>query len=124
MIKRISSNVLMMAIGIFVLSWSACATQPSSTSDNNSTAKVGAATPPSDKGDRVVTGGDLAFMNEAAPGGMAEVELGRLATKQAASKEVKQFAERMITDHSKAGEELKQLAQQKKVILAGRDAEA
>jgi len=73
---------------------------------------------PSDKGDTVVTGGDLAFLNDAAPGGMVEVELGRLAVKQASSKEVKQFAERMIADHSKAGEELKQLAQQKKVMLS------
>jgi len=56
-------------------------------------------------------------MNDAAPGGMVEVELGRLAVKQAASKEVKAFAARMIADHSKAGEELKALAQGKKVML-------
>lgn len=37
------------------------------------TGAAGAEKPPSDKGDRVVTGGDLAFMNDAAPGGMSEV---------------------------------------------------
>jgi putative membrane protein len=79
--------------------------------------KTEPAKPPSDKGDQVVTGGDLAFMNDAAPGGMAEVELGRMAAKQAQSSEVKQFAARMIADHTKAGDGLKQLAQQKKVIL-------
>lgn len=73
--------------------------------------------PPSDKGDRVVTGGDLAFMNDAAPGGLAEVALGRLAFQQAASSEVKKFARRMIADHSKAGDALKELASQKKVSL-------
>lgn len=78
---------------------------------------TGAANPPSDKGDRVVTGADLAFMNDAGPGGMAEVELGRLAVERAASPEVRQFAQQMIQDHSKAGEKLRTLAQQKKVQL-------
>lgn len=72
---------------------------------------------PSDAGDRVVTGGDFAFMNDAAPGGMAEVELGRMAAKQAQSNEVKQFGARMVTDHTKAGDELEQSASQKKVTL-------
>ncbi len=76
-----------------------------------------AANPPSDKGDAVVTGGDLAFMNDAGPGGMAEVELGRVAVERAASPEVKQFAQQMVEDHAKAGEKLKALAQQKKVEL-------
>ena len=73
--------------------------------------------PPSDKGDRVVTGGDLAFMNDAAPGGMAEVDLGRLAVKRAVRPEVRRFARQMIKDHTKAGEKLAALAQQKKVKL-------
>ncbi len=77
-----------------------------------------AADPPSDKGDKVVTGGDLAFINDAGPGGVAEVELGRLAVEKAASAEVKQFAQQMIEDHSKAGEKLKTLASQKKVTLS------
>ena len=76
-----------------------------------------AAEPPSDKGDKVVTGGDLAFMNDAGPGGVAEVELGRLAVERAGSAEVKKFAQQMIEDHSKAGEKLEKLAQQKKVTL-------
>lgn len=76
-----------------------------------------AANPPSDKGDKVVTGGDLAFMNDAGPGGVAEVQLGRLAVERADSAEVKQFAQQMIVDHSKAGEKLEKLAQQKKVTL-------
>ncbi len=76
-----------------------------------------AAEPPSDKGDKVVTGGDLAFMNDAGPGGVAEVELGRLAVERGASAEIKQFAQQMIEDHAKAGEKLKKLAEQKKVAL-------
>ncbi|MDQ6622425.1 MAG: DUF4142 domain-containing protein [Verrucomicrobiota bacterium] len=56
-------------------------------------------------------------MNEAAPGGEAEVELGQLALKRAGSSEVKRFAQQMVEDHSKAGAKLKALAQQKKVTL-------
>lgn len=76
-----------------------------------------AAQPPSDKGDHVVTGGDLAFMNDAAPGGRAEVEMAQLAVERATSLKEKQFAQQMIEDHSKAGEKLEELAQQKKVTL-------
>ncbi|MBA3963558.1 MAG: DUF4142 domain-containing protein [Chthoniobacterales bacterium] len=73
--------------------------------------------PPSDQGDRVVTGGDLAFMNDAAPGGRAEIELGRLATERASTSAVREFAQEMIKDHTKAGEQLEALAEQKKVKL-------
>ncbi|MGE3958815.1 MAG: DUF4142 domain-containing protein [Vicinamibacterales bacterium] len=48
---------------------------------------------------------------------MAEVELGKLATAKAQSQEVKQFAQRMVTDHGKANEELKSLAQRKNIAL-------
>ncbi len=56
-------------------------------------------------------------MNEAAPGGKAEVELGRMAATQGMSKEVKAFGQKMVEDHSKANQELMQLAEQKKVML-------
>jgi putative membrane protein len=60
---------------------------------------------------------DLSFAREAAKGGMAEVELGILAKAKASSADVKQFADRMVTDHGKANGELKQWAAQKKVTL-------
>src|SRR3954471_2797640 len=62
-------------------------------------------------------GPDAAFAKEAAVGGMAEVELGNLGRERASSADVKQFADRMVTDHSKANDELKQWAQQKSVTL-------
>jgi len=60
---------------------------------------------------------DQAFAKEAAIGGMAEVELGNLAKQNASSADVKQFADRMVTDHGKANEELKQWAASKNVTL-------
>ena len=57
------------------------------------------------------------FVMEAAKGGMAEVELGKIATEKAASPEVKSFGQRMVDDHGKAGEELKTLAKNKSITL-------
>ena len=60
---------------------------------------------------------DQHFMKEAAQGGMAEVELGQLAAERASSAEVKEFAQRMVKDHSQANDQLKQIASQKGVTL-------
>ena len=60
---------------------------------------------------------DSAFIHTAAMGGMAEVELGKLGVANATSSDVKQFAQRMVDDHSKANDELKALAAQKSVKL-------
>ncbi len=56
---------------------------------------------------------DETFMREAAQGGLAEVQDAQLAQQKAASAEVKQFAGRMITDHTKANNDLQQIAQSK-----------
>lgn len=60
---------------------------------------------------------DRKFVMEAAHGGMMEVELGRLATQKAMSDEVKQFGQRMVDDHSKANDELMQLASSKGIMM-------
>lgn len=60
---------------------------------------------------------DIEFVLAAAEGGMAEVEIGRLAAERARSAEVKQFAQRMIDDHSKGGDQLKAIAESKSIAL-------
>jgi putative membrane protein len=57
------------------------------------------------------------FMTEAAKGGIAEVELSRVATTKAQNAEVKKFAQQMIQDHTNANAELKQLAGKKNITL-------
>jgi putative membrane protein len=60
---------------------------------------------------------DRNFVMEAAMGGMAEVELGKLATQKATSDAVKQFGQKMVDDHSAANSELTQLAAAKGITL-------
>jgi putative membrane protein len=57
------------------------------------------------------------FMVKVADGGMAEVELGKLAQEKAKNERVKSFAAMMVQDHSQANDELKGLASQKNVTL-------
>lgn len=67
-----------------------------------------------------LSGGDKKFFNEAAGGGVMEVQLGQIAQQKAQSQEVKDFGTRMVNDHGEANEELKQLARQKNQKLPGR----
>ena len=60
---------------------------------------------------------DHKFAMAAAMGGRVEVELGRLAAEKGASDEVRQFGRRMVDDHTKANEELTQLASSKGLTL-------
>jgi putative membrane protein len=60
---------------------------------------------------------DRGFVIEAAQGGVAEVELGKLAGEKASNARVKQFAARMVTDHGKANDELKALAERRNITV-------
>ena len=60
---------------------------------------------------------DKDFVMKAAVGGMAEVQLGQLAQQKAQNADVKTFGNRMVTDHSKANDELKHLATTKGLAL-------
>jgi len=56
-----------------------------------------------------VSSSDKMFVMKAAEGGMAEVELGKLAVEKGSSSDVKTFGQRMVDDHSKANDQLKQI---------------
>jgi putative membrane protein len=65
-----------------------------------------------------VSAKDKSFMEEAAKGGMMEVEMGQMATKQGKSADVKKIGKRMVSDHTKANNELMALAKKKGVDLS------
>ncbi|WP_460124705.1 DUF4142 domain-containing protein [Pseudomonas sp. S2_C03] len=50
------------------------------------------------------------FVDNAAAGGIAEIETSRLALEKSQSADIKTFANMMITDHSKANDELAAIA--------------
>ena len=64
---------------------------------------------------------DKTFMKKAAKGGMMEVAMGQVAEQKAQSEDVKSFGKRMVTDHSKANDELKSIAEKKGVKLPGKE---
>ena len=65
----------------------------------------------------MLSSGDRKFAMMAAMGGMAEVEMARLALTKASSESVKEYAQKMIDDHTKANEELMQIATSKGITL-------
>jgi putative membrane protein len=57
------------------------------------------------------------FARKAAQGGMAEVEMGKVAVQHGGDAAVKEFGQRMVIDHTRANEELKAIAGSKNIQL-------
>jgi putative membrane protein len=55
---------------------------------------------------------DKHFVREALMGGMAEVELGHVASQKGSSADVKRFGQKMVEDHSRMGGAMKEVATQ------------
>jgi len=60
---------------------------------------------------------EQSFLKEAAEGGQAEVEMGQMAAEKAQNAEVKRLGQRLVQDHTKANQELMQIAQKSGVML-------
>jgi len=96
--------------GIVAAAWcGATFAQQSGQSSDSPSKMAGSGTNGSDKLARK----DKSFIEKAAQDSAAEVEAGKLAASKGSSDEVKKFGERMVQDHGKAADELKQLAQSK-----------
>jgi putative membrane protein len=107
-----------LVLGVAALAFQACksnsnnssSTTDSTTVTKDTTTKVVTSTAPVDKGDST-------FAVTAANDGMAEVAAGKMAEQKAVSPRVKAFATMMVTDHSKAGDELAAIAKTKNITL-------
>ena len=123
--KAMVQTGLSFALAGLMVAGAAAQTSPSATTpgaagtqaNKSSSSKSGYDSPASSKKSSTLGTVDQHFMQKAAEGGLAEVELGKLATEKASSDEVKKFGQRMVDDHGKANDQLKQLASSKGVEL-------
>lgn len=72
---------------------------------------------PQNSGTTKVNNTIVEFPQKAYSGGMMEIQLGKLAQQKASSYKVKEFGERMISDHTPADQELKNIAQKSNILL-------
>jgi putative membrane protein len=62
--------------------------------------------------DTTQSSSDKTFVKNALEGGNAEIQLGQLAQQKSTSEDVKQFGQKMVTDHTQMADQLKPIAQQ------------
>ena len=75
-------------------------------------------TPKMDSGSmKMMKTGDMPFATKAAQGGLAEVQLGKLASEKGSDPDVKAFGQQMVDDHSKANDQLKSVAEKDGMTL-------
>ena len=108
--KKVKTSSLLFAACFFALV--SCATN-----NNQEDSKEVAEEQNEAKFDDTSLDDDTEFAVAAADGSMLEVQLGQLALTKASSPKVKEFAQSMVDDHSKANDELKTIAQTKNITL-------
>jgi putative membrane protein len=76
-----------------------------------------AAAPPATPATPKLSDDDKSFMSTAAKAGYEEIQLGKLALKKSHSKDVREYAQKLIDDHEKAASSLAKIAATKGVTL-------
>ncbi len=89
----------------------------SGASSGASTKQGSAAGAATDTGSAKLSQTDERMLKQLAESNLAEISVGKIAQDKAQSDEVKSFARKMVDDHTKALDDLKQLAQAKGVTL-------
>jgi putative membrane protein len=88
--------------------------QPASTAPGTTTAPgtpgTGMGEMGADNNQQLQSMADQAFVKKALQGGAAEVQLGQLAQQKSQSNDVKQFAQKMVEDHTQMGDQMKPIA--------------
>src|SRR5271170_2805779 len=120
--NRISSGLAAVAVtfllcGVTAMAQAPPQSQPSQTGLNNPQSPSTNNINTTPNGINAVPAGetspeDRVFLKDALEGGMAEVQLGQMALQKSGNADVKQFAQKMVDDHTKMGAQLKPIAQQ------------
>jgi putative membrane protein len=119
--KRLIIYTMLLAASYATISCGDSDTDSKKTAENANEAKIDSAkhadTIPAANSAMADMKPDAKFAVAAADGGMLEVALGKLAVEKGVSSEVKKLGAMMVTDHSKANDELKAAAKEKNITL-------
>ena len=111
-------SLVVVIVATFALFFAfACKKNESAGTDTNTTTSVAASDTSGTTSTAQMATDDQNFIQKAATGGLAEVSLGQQVSPAAKNPDAKSFADKMVTDHSKANDELKQLASNKGISL-------
>ena len=108
---------LLLVVLVFSTICFGCTPVETTTNTNTNTNSVAAVSPTATPVRSVPRQDDNAFAMTVAQNGMAEVALAKLALQKSKNADVKKFAQRVITDHTKVGQELKKIATAKNITL-------
>jgi putative membrane protein len=114
--RLVLTLILAAAVGLTGCAKETETTDTAATATETDTA-YSADTAATDNAPATAASSDQDFANRAAAAGLAEVELGNMARDKATNQQVKDFAQKMVTDHGKANDELKTVAAQKAIVL-------
>ena len=118
--RQIRNNLLLLAAaGLITVG---CSNNKAATSDTSSTQpassnSAAASNANTNANTNASANPDQKFVEDAAKGNRAEVELGKMVASKAKDPAVKQFAQMMVNDHTDALNQLQKLAQSKNITL-------
>ncbi|MBK0380276.1 DUF4142 domain-containing protein [Mucilaginibacter segetis] len=108
---------LIAMIGLAALSFQACNNASKDSKETADSLNMAKDTSTTGMNGIAVTSDDAEFATKLANGGMTEVALGKIAQEKGTSQKVKDFGSMMVTDHSKANDELMAIAKAKNITL-------
>jgi len=110
------SYVFMIALAAYALQACNSGKNSGSGADSSST-KTDTTTKTTTATTTTVDSSSVKFANKAGMGGMAEIQLSKLAQQKSTNKKIKDFADMMVTDHTKAADTLSAIAKAKNITL-------
>jgi putative membrane protein len=112
--KKLSSFIV---IGLAALAFQACKGNSGSSSATDSTSMTKDSSKTTTTVAAPLDKGDSTFVMTAANDGLTEVAAGKIAQQKAVNPRIKSFANMMVTDHTKAGDDLAAIAKTKNITV-------
>ncbi len=114
MLKRLLVGASFLMLGAFGLQAQSSSAQSGSQSD---TQQYGTQQQGNQPSNSQLSRADQDFLKKAYQTNQSEIQLGQLAAQRASNNDVKQYAQQMVDDHTKANDQLQQIANSKGINL-------